>query len=335
MRQEEARVAAITGYRVKIVERSGSQLRRILCKKDPFDRISCGRICMSCRNEKTRGTCRKRNITYMMSCDPCNEKEGEGDEVERGELAGSGGGSVYVGETYRSSFERGSEHISSYSARNETSHMWKHHTSKHQEEEEISFSMKVIKQHRSSFSRQTHEAVLIEMMDSGSVDILNSKGGFNRCSIPRLSVVLGDKEYQERPSTQPEITDTEVETVLTMRGRRTRVREAEDYQAPPNKRRNIKRNFSSERPMREAKSRSMEVEKRVTELQSRNSHLNFPSISKPKDKIKIKRNGLQRGSRQGNGSQVTTGHPPKNQKISFYFPRRNDTEQRFKRTEGR
>ena len=146
---------------------------------------------------------------------------------------------------------------------------------------------------------------------------------------------MRDKEYQERPSTQPEITDTEVETVLTMRGRRTRVREAEDYQAPPNKRRNIKRNFSSERPMREAKSRSMEVEKRVTELQSRNSHLNFPSITKPKDKIKIKRNGLQRGSRQGNGSQVTTGHPPKNQKISFYFPRRNDTEQRFKRTEGR
>ena len=138
-----------------------------------------------------------------------------------------------------------------------------------------------------------------------------------------------------RKGTQPEITDTEVETVLTTRGWRMRVREAEDYQAPPNKRRNTKRNFSSERPMREAKSRSMEVEKRVTELQSRNSHLNFPSLSKQRNQIKTKRNGLQWGSRQGNGSQVTTGHPPKNQKISFYFPRRNDTEQRFKRTEGR
>ena len=115
--------------------------------------------------------------------------------------------------------------------------------------------MKIIRQHRTSFSRQTHEAVLIEMMDSGDVDILNSKGGFNRCSIPRLSVVVGDREYKE--STLPEITDTEVEAVLTARGRRTRVREAEDIRAPPNKRR---KNFSFERRRREARSRSTEVE---------------------------------------------------------------------------
>ena len=75
--------------------------------------------------------------------------------------------------------------------------MWKHHTSKHLEEEEISFSMKIIKQHRSLFSHQTQEAVLIKMMDSKAVAILNSKGEFNCCSIWRLSVVVGDKEYQE------------------------------------------------------------------------------------------------------------------------------------------
>ena len=60
---------------------------------------------------------------------------------------------------------------------------------------------------------------------------MNSKGGFNHCSIPRLSVVVGDKEYKERPS--PEITDTEVETILTVRGQRARVREAGDNQALP------------------------------------------------------------------------------------------------------
>ena len=296
---------------------------------DPFDRISCGRICMSCRNEKTLGTCRKRNITYMMSCDPCNEKEGGGDEVEKGELAGSGERSVYVGETYRSSFERGSEHVSSYANRNETSHMWKHHTSKHREEEEISFSMKIIKQHRTSFSRQTHEAVLIEMMDSGDVDILNSKGGFNRCSIPRLSVVVGDKEFKEKPA--PEITDTEVEAVLTARGRRTRVREAGDFRAPPNKRR---KHFSSERRRREARSESTEVEERETELQSRNfnSNLNFLSSSRTNEMKKI---GHQRrlGLANRNRSKVTKGHPPENR--NFYFPRRTDTESRFKRPEGK
>ena len=46
--------------------------------------------------------------------------------------------------------------------------------------------------------------------------------------------------------------DTEVETVLPMRRQRMRVRaEAEENQAPPNKRRNIMRNFSPER-LREA-----------------------------------------------------------------------------------
>ena len=64
------------------------------------------------------------------------------------------------------------------------------------------------------------------------------------------------------------------------------MREAEDNQAPPpNKRRNIMRNISSERRLREARSRSTEVEKSVTELQSRNSSF-FPSIS---SKIKTKR----------------------------------------------
>ena len=75
--------------------------------------------------------------------------------------------------------------------------MLKHHSNKHQEEEgEISFTMKIIKQHKSSFSRQTHEAVMIEMMDKGN--ILNSKGGFNRCSIPRLVVMVGDREHEDR-----------------------------------------------------------------------------------------------------------------------------------------
>ena len=54
------------------------------------------------------------------------------------------------------------------------------------------------KQHRSAFERQVIEAVLIEMEDDGS--LLNSKGGFNRCALPRLQVVIGDKpaENEER-----------------------------------------------------------------------------------------------------------------------------------------
>ena len=68
--------------------------------------------------------------------------------------------------------------------------MAKHNMMEHLEEEVV-FSMKVLKQHRSAFERQVIEAVLIETEDDGS--LLNSKGGFNRCALPRLQVVIGDK----------------------------------------------------------------------------------------------------------------------------------------------
>ena len=75
--------------------------------------------------------------------------------------------------------------------------MAKHKMMEHLEEEVV-FSMKVLKQHRSAFERQVIEAVLIEMEDDGS--LLNSKGGFNRCALPRLQVMIGDKpaENEER-----------------------------------------------------------------------------------------------------------------------------------------
>ena len=122
---------------------------------------------------------------------------------------------AYVGETYRSSYERGREHLASYKARAETSVMWKHHSTKHPEEKgEIPFTMKVIKQHLTSFSRQTHEAVLIEMMDKGS--FLNSKGGFNRCSIPRLGVMVGDKEHEDRGHGEgASLTEYDVNNILS------------------------------------------------------------------------------------------------------------------------
>ena len=100
----------------------------------------------------------------------------------------------YIGESCRSGYERGLEHREGLLKGHEDNHMAKHNMM----EEEVVFSMKVLKQHRSAFERQVIEAVLIEMEDDGS--LLNSKGGFNRCALPRLQVVIGDKsaETEER-----------------------------------------------------------------------------------------------------------------------------------------
>ena len=51
--------------------------------------------------------------------------------------------------------------------------------------------MKVLAKHDSAFERQVTEVVLIEVAEEGR--LLNSKGGFNRCIIPRLQVAMGDR----------------------------------------------------------------------------------------------------------------------------------------------
>ena len=63
--------------------------------------------------------------------------------------------------------------------------------------EEVTFKMKVLAKHKSAFERQVTEAVLIELGDDGR--LLNSKGEFNRCVLPRLQVTVGEKvaEYED------------------------------------------------------------------------------------------------------------------------------------------
>ena len=87
--------------------------------------------------------------------------------------------------------------------------MLKHKLMEHPDED-IVFRMKVLKKHKSAFERQVTEAVLIEMEDDGL--LLNSKGGFNRCALPRIQVVVGEKLVEEREKTL-----TKFDEILTSR----------------------------------------------------------------------------------------------------------------------
>ena len=73
--------------------------------------------------------------------------------------------------------------------------MMKHRVMDHPGENVI-FRMKVLAKHRSAFERQVTEAVLIEMKEKDGL-LLNSKGGFNRCALPRLQVAIGDKAWEK------------------------------------------------------------------------------------------------------------------------------------------
>ena len=98
--------------------------------------------------------------------------------------------------TARSTHERGLEHIGDALNLNYKSHILKHYVDSHMGEDwdNIRFNMKVVKFSRTSFERQIYESVLIQ--ENRAHNLLNSKSEFNRCSIPRLTLKMGDKELK-------------------------------------------------------------------------------------------------------------------------------------------
>ena len=184
LRKKENELARITGWKAKVVEKSGTSLQQLLVKSNPWEGGHCGRQgCVPCGTKADNSKCFKRNILYETSCNICM-REGK---VEK-----------YVGETSRSGFERGGEHVRDCKKKQEDSHMWKHMETVHGGVSTPDFSFKVVKTFQSALMRQVAEAVRIEKVGK----VLNSKGMYNRCSLPRLTVQQNDKivEPESHPS---------------------------------------------------------------------------------------------------------------------------------------
>ena len=210
MREKENELEKLTGYRVKIVEKAGDPLERIIVKSNPWSGQDCERggcfLCQTKQKTEKQSTqsCSKRSAVYETWCETCKkeeEKKIEKLEEETGEKLDEMKRAVrlykYVGETNRSTYERGYEHLMDMRQISKGSHILKHLVDKHEGEniDKIDFRMKVIKFHKSSFERQIHESVLIQ--SNRRHCLLNSKSEFNRCAIPRLGMKLGEKEYIE------------------------------------------------------------------------------------------------------------------------------------------
>ena len=98
---------------------------------------------------------------------------------------------VYVGESSRSSYERGGEHARDYATAAQDSHMHKHAETEHAGEDRPRFIFRVVKTFENALARQVSEAVGIRRRGDCT---LNSKGVYNRCSLPRLVVEQQGKE---------------------------------------------------------------------------------------------------------------------------------------------
>ena len=80
-----------SGLRIRIVEKSGMSMKRVLQRSDPFKKRTCERECCFVCRTGGGGPCDSCGVTYEIKCQTCGQK--------------------YVGETARSAFTRGKEHL--------------------------------------------------------------------------------------------------------------------------------------------------------------------------------------------------------------------------------
>ena len=132
-----------SGIKIKVVERAGIKLKKLLQKNDPNKRKECDEeACFICSTSNT-GNCRKSGVTYDIVCQ------------------GDCGGDTYNGETHANGFTRGMQHKTDYQHKREGSVMWRHCVKKHEGQEQR-FEMKVIDYVRDDPTmRQILEAIRI------------------------------------------------------------------------------------------------------------------------------------------------------------------------------
>ena len=156
---------------------------------------------MTCTQEaEMLPQCTKSSVLYENVCGKCN-----GGAAAKKELKEVKDGSLYVGESSRSIYERSKEHWSDYRGGLEKSHIKRHQDLSHNGEEPH-FVMRTVAFYRTALSRQIGEAVRIRRR-GGAMSILNSKSEFDRCHIPRL-VMEEEDEEEIRAREQKEIEES-------------------------------------------------------------------------------------------------------------------------------
>ena len=160
-------------FKIKVVEKSGNKVVRLLQKNDPFKKDKCGKEdCMICRGNN-KGSCRETGITYKIECQG---------STERGEKCGG----IYNGETGRNGYTRGTKHQDDFEKKIENSAMWKHCIQKHNSRRQ-EFGMSVQDRVRGDpTKRQILEAVRISK--TKEEDRMNSRGEWNSNRITRINV---------------------------------------------------------------------------------------------------------------------------------------------------
>ena len=153
---------------MKVVEKSGTKLVRMLQHNDPFKMKECAKPkkCLVCSGDKPGG-CRDTGVTYRIEC----EKECEFE---------------YTGQTNQNGYTRGERHLQEYRQQYEKSPLWKHCANVHGGDQK-KFQMEIIDRVRNDpTKRQILEAVRMQKIPEERQ--MNSKSEWGTTKIPRIQV---------------------------------------------------------------------------------------------------------------------------------------------------
>lgn len=154
--------------KVKVVERSGTSMKRLLTKSNPFQTAKCSHpTCCVCKNSSSRmPICQVRDCVYQIKCGQC--------------------GYTYVGETARSLRERMEEHFSLLQNKSKKSVLYQHVVEKHEDGGAVTWDISLRSRcPQDATLRQATEATIINLEDPQ----LNRKaefGGHQNKSRPRV-----------------------------------------------------------------------------------------------------------------------------------------------------
>ena len=124
--------------------------------------------------EKNLGRCQEQGLVYNIKCLRC---------------AHEGKTMVYIGESSRTGYQRGLEHLRGLRDQLDASPLWKHQLVAHKGEE-TAYTMEVEETFRTPLERQVAEGVRINLQKKGLS--MNSKSEWGQPGIPRIT--LEDKE---------------------------------------------------------------------------------------------------------------------------------------------
>lgn len=153
-----------SGVKIKIVEKAGTSVKRMLQRSDPFKERKCTRDdCIVCRTEG-KGPCKATNAVYKIKCTECSQ--------------------IYIGETSRNVYTRGKEHLREMDYRKESSVLWKHAKEIHKGIiPNYTCDVAELFQ-KDSLLRQVSEAVRINKEKPK----MNTKNEWNYITIPRAVI---------------------------------------------------------------------------------------------------------------------------------------------------